>query len=168
MEFALVMPLFIIVLFGTVDLGGLVATRFRLDAAVAAASNYVLVNASQVSSTSGATLASNLASIATTGDMTSSANGSVVVNNGPAVTVSSGTSTSSGTASNADLCYCPTGTPSSLTWGGSVTCGSTCTGGGLAGKFVLINVNYTYTAVFSAYDFTNGGQVTSGALVQTQ
>jgi Flp pilus assembly protein TadG len=168
LEFALVTPVFVLILAGVVDLGGVVSTKFRLDTAVAAASNYVLVNNSQVSSTQGATLATNLASIVTTGDTTSTANGTVVVNNGPEVAVSAGVSSSSGTAANADLCYCPTGTPTNLTWGSAVTCGSTCTSGLLAGKFVLLTANYTYLPVFSSYNFINGGVVTSGALVQTQ
>src|SRR5579863_7528850 len=133
MEFALLMPVFVILLAGTVDIGGVVTTKFRLDTAVAAASNYVLVNASQVNSTNGATLASNLASVVTTSDTTTTANGTVVVNNGPTVTVASGAQSSSGTAANANLCYCPTGTTSNLSWGSAVTCGSTCTSGLLAG-----------------------------------
>jgi Flp pilus assembly protein TadG len=168
MEFALLLPAFVILLAGTVDIGGVVATKFRLDTAVAAASNYVLVNASSVSSTAGATLATNIASVVTTSDTTSTANGSIVVNNGPTVTVSSGSSSSSGTAANANLCYCPTGSTSSLTWGSAVTCGSTCASGLLAGKFVLITANYTYQPVFSEFNFINDGVVTSGSLVQTQ
>jgi Flp pilus assembly protein TadG len=168
MEFAMVTPIFAIILAGVADLGGLVTTRFRLDTAVAAASNYVLVHGTQVSSTNGAALATSASTIVTTSDTATTANGTVVINNGPTVTVASGTSTSSGTASNADLCYCPTGSPSSLTWGAAVACGSTCTGGGLAGKFVLITANYTYTAIFTNYSFINGGVVNSGALVQVQ
>ena len=167
-EFALLMPVFVLVLAGVVDLGGLVSTRFSLDTAVAAASNYVLVNNSQVGSAAGATLASNVATIVTTGDTATTANGTVVVNNGPTVTVSGGTPASSGTAANADLCYCPTGTPTNLTWGSSVTCGNACPSGGLAGKFVLITANYSYSPVFGNYNFIGGGVVYSSSLVQTQ
>ncbi len=91
----------------------------------------------------------------------------MVVNDGPQVTVS-GVAELGGTAANANLCYCPTGTPTSLTWGSTVSCGATCTAGGVAGKYVLITATYTYNAIFSNYSFTNGGVVTSGALVQTQ
>jgi Flp pilus assembly protein TadG len=171
LEFALITPVFVLVLAGIVDLGGVVSAKFRLDTAVAAASNYVLVNNSQVSSTQGGTLATNLASIVTGGTGTTmSANVSIVVNNGPSATVvTGGTATSGGTAANANSCYCPTGTPTSLTWGTAVTtCGSTCPSGLLAGKFVLISANYTYLPVFSNYNFINGGTVYSGALVQTQ
>src|SRR5271165_6441702 len=88
MEFALLTPVFALILAGVTDLGGLVTTRFRLDTAVAAASNYVLVHATQVSSTNGATLATNASTIVTTSDTATTANGTVTVNNGPTVTVS--------------------------------------------------------------------------------
>jgi len=151
MEFALLTPAFIVLLAGTVDIGGVVSTKFRLDTAVAAASNFVLVNASSVSSSAGATLATNIASVVTTSESTT--NGSVVVNNGPTATISSGSASSGGTAANADLCYCPTGSTNSLTWGSAVGCGSTCASGLLAGKFVLITINYTSQPVFTKFNF---------------
>jgi Flp pilus assembly protein TadG len=164
-EFAMVTPVFIVLLAGAVDLSGLVIAHFHLEAAVAAASNYALLNNAQVSSSGGASLASNVASVVTS---VVSTNATVVVNDGPTATVSGGTTTTSGTAANADLCYCPTGTPTNLTWGNSVTCGSACAAGGTAGKFVLVTASYTYSAMFTNYNFINGGVVTSGAMVQTQ
>ena len=110
LEFALLSPIFVLILAGTVDLGGLVTTKFRLDTAVAAASNYALLNGAQVLSSSGqSTLATSLATIVTTSDTATTANGTVVVNNGPTVTVSGGTQNSpTGSATNT-VCYCPTG-----------------------------------------------------------
>ena len=83
-------------------------TRFRLNSAVSAASNYVVVNACNVNSTGGATLASNAATIVQSSQGSSWANASVVVNNGPTSTINNGTATAGGTAANADSCYCPT------------------------------------------------------------
>ena len=164
-EFAMVSPVFIIMLAGAVDLGGTVIARFRLESAVAAASNYALLNNAQVSSSGGASLATNMASIVNT---TSSTSSTVVVNDGPSATTSGGTTTTGGEVANADRCYCPTGAPANLTWGTAVTCGSTCALGGTAGKFVLVTASYTYSRIFTGYNFINGGVVTSGAMVQTQ
>ncbi len=164
-EFAMVTPVFVLILAGTADLSGLVIAHFRLETAVAAASNYALLNNAEVSSSDGASLASNVASIAAA---TASTSATVVVNDGPTATVSGGTTTTSGTAGNADLCFCPTGTPTSVTWGTSLTCGSACAAGGTAGKFVLVTASYTYSAIFTSYNFFNGGVVTAAAMVQTQ
>ncbi len=169
-EFALLTPVFCLLIAGVVDLGGALFTKFKLDAAVTAGANFAQVNASNVSSTNGQTLANNIATIVETSEGSGWANDDVVVNDGPSTTVSSGTSTTSGTAANADLCYCPSGTPSSFTWGSSATCGSACSGTdtGYAGKFVTITATKTYTPIFSGYGIVQNDTITASAAVQVQ
>ena len=154
---------------GIVDIGDALYTRVRLEAAIGAGANYALVNAGQVNSTNGATLASNVATLVATSNGGTPANATVVVNNGPTVTVTGGTSTSSGTATNADLYYCPTGSPPSWVWGSSVSSNTTaCTSGGTGGRFVTIVVSYNYTPFFASYGFVTGNSITVGTMVQTQ
>lgn len=169
-EFALVTPIFCLLLAGIVDLGGALYTKFKLDSAVTAGANFAQVNAVNVGSANGQTLANNIATIVETSQGSSWANDGVVVNNGPTATVSSGTSTPSGTASNADACYCPSGTPSAFTWGSSTTCGSACPGSntGYAGKFVTITASHTYTPIFSSYGIVQNGTISASAAVQVQ
>jgi Flp pilus assembly protein TadG len=168
-EFALILPVFGVLLAGVVDLGNVLYTRFRLDSAVAAAADYVEVNASSVSSTGGATLASNAATIAQSSQGSGWANASVIINNGPSSTISSGNTTVGGTAANADSCYCPTYTTGNTTWGGAVSCGSACpTTSTTAGKFVTITASRTYTPVFSTYGIVQNGTISSSATVETQ
>lgn len=168
-EFALILPVFGVMLAGVVDLGNVLYTRFRLDSAVAAAADYVEVNASSVSSTGGATLASNAATIAQSSQGSNWANASVVINNGPSSTISSGNTTAGGTAANADSCYCPTYTTGNTTWGTAVSCGSACpTTSTTAGKFVTVTASRTYTPVFSTYGIVQNGTISSSATVETQ
>lgn len=168
LEFALCAPILCLIFAGTADLGMVLYTKFKLDAAASAATNYAVINASSVNSTNGATLASNLASIVETSEGTSFANGTVVVNNGPSDTISGGTISAGGTASNADSCYCPTGSPTSVTWGSAVSCGSSCAGGGYAGKFVVVTASRTYTPIFSSYGIVKNGTISVGAAAQVQ
>jgi Flp pilus assembly protein TadG len=168
-EFALVLPVFGVLLAGVVDLGNVLYTRFRLDSAVSAAADYVEVNAASVSSTGGATLAGNAATIVQSSQGSSWANASVIINNGPTSTVTGGTSTAGGTAANADSCYCPTYSGGTTTWGGAATCGSACASGtATAGKFVTITASRTYTPLFSTYGIVQNGTISSTATVQTQ
>ncbi|WP_341872086.1 TadE/TadG family type IV pilus assembly protein [Methyloferula stellata] len=168
-EFALVLPLFGLILAGVADFGGALYAKFGLDSAVAAAANYALVNATNVNSTSGASLATNLATILASARATNWATGTVVVNNGPSATVnSSGTVTSGGTASKADLYYCPTGSGASVAWGSSVAQGVSCTGGGTAGKFITIVARRSYNPIFSSYGLVKNGTITAAAVVQAQ
>jgi Flp pilus assembly protein TadG len=169
-EMALVTPVFCLLLAGTIDIGGVLYTKFKLDAAVNAGANYAQVNAANVSSANGPTLAANIATIVETSQGSAWANNTVVVNNGPSVTVTGGSSSSSGTASNADVCYCPSGTPGSVTWGTSVTCGTTCAGTdtGYAGKFVTITATHQYSPIFSTYGIVQNDTISASVAVQVQ
>ena len=173
-EFAVIAPLFCLLFVAAIDIGSAIYTRFKLDAAVSAGANYALINAANVSSTSGATLGSNIAAIVENSVSSGYANEVIVVNNGPTVTVSGGTSntagtlTAGGTNAPADSCYCPTGTTTSLTWGAAVTCGSACPGGGLAGKFVTVVATRTYNPIFSSYGLIANNTITASATVETQ
>lgn len=169
-EFAIVVPVFIMLFAGITDLGGALLTRFRLDAAAASAANYAMVKATSVTSIGGSALAATIAALARTDGGVSATNVTVVVNNGPAATVAGTgavvlTNISGAAALPADLCYCPA-TP--FAWGGAVTCGSTCAGGGTAGKFVAITLSRPYAALFSSYGFISSGTITASAIVQTQ
>ena len=148
-EFALIAPVFCLILVGAVAFGGVLYTKFGLDGAASAAADYAANNASNVNSTSGWSLANSLASIVAGAHAGNWANATVVVNNGPSATLTGGTITSGGTASNADSCYCPTGNALAITWGAAKTCGSACTGTGVAGKFVSIVAVRTYSPISS-------------------
>lgn len=169
LEFAMVAPVFFILFTGMTDLGHGLYMRVRLEAAVAAATNYALVNANSVNSTSaGTTLATAIASLVTTSNGGTVPNATIVLNDGQTVQVSGGTQTVGGTAANADSCYCPTGSPPNWTWGSAVSCGAACTGGGTAGKFVTITASYSYTPLLSFAGFGPGGTITVDAVAQTQ
>ncbi len=149
-EFALMAPVFCLIFAGVGDFGGALYAKFGLDGAVSAAANYALLNAANVNSTAGASLASNVATILGSARAADWATGSVVVNNGPTASIdSSGTVTSGGTVSNANNYYCPTGSGASVAWGSSMASGSNCTGGGIAGKFVTIVAHRTYNKIFA-------------------
>lgn len=170
LEFGLLAPVLIVVLAGVVDLGNAMLTRIRLESAIAAGATYALLpaNIALVNSTSGAVLAANIATIVTNTNQGRAPDATVVVNNGPSVTVTGGTQTPGGTASYANLFYCPTGSPPSWTWGNAVSAGATCSSGGSAGQFLTITASYSYTPLFPLYSFVQNGTMTVGTAVQIQ
>ena len=162
-EFALIAPILLLILVAMVDFGLVLYVRFTLNDNLSASSNYAIVSASNVSSSGGSGLATSMVSIIpSTVDMT------VVVNNGPTVTRTSGTSVSSGTASNADSCYCPTVSGTTVTWGSAVTCGGSCGSSTYAGKFVAVTASVSHTPLFGNYGFVQNGMVTAFTIVQVQ
>lgn len=167
-EFALIMPVFLILLVGAVDMGLMLFEDYKLDQAVAAGAEYAAVNPSNVNSTNGASLASSIATTVEDANGTAWANDVVVVNDGPTATVTNGSLTSSGTASNADSCYCPTGSPPNWTWGSAMSCGASCSGSGTAGKFVTITATANYTPLLRLYGLITAGTLRQSATVETQ
>lgn len=166
-EFALIAPMFGLIVAGVSDFGGALFVKFNLDGAVSAAANYAILNASNVTSSSAGAFATDLASIIASSHATSWANASVTVNNSVTATVTNGTASSTGTSTNADSCYCPTISGSTVTWGTATTCGTTCANGSIAGKFVKISTNRAYSPMFSSYGLLKGGVISASALIQT-
>jgi Flp pilus assembly protein TadG len=168
-EFALVGPIFMLLLVGIVEFGMAMYNKFALNGAVSAAANYTILNATLVGSTSGATLAQNAALIVANGHAANWANATITINNGPVATLSGGVITTGGIAANANNCYCPTGSGSSLAWGSAMTCGTACAGGGIAGKFVSIVATSQFTSLFAGGPFPNAipATFTASAVVET-
>jgi len=169
-EFALVTPVLLIILAGTVDIGGSLKAKFELSAAVSAGSNYALLNGANVSSAGGGALANNILAITASGLSGNGGSIQVVINNGASVLLNASTSTTTqaGTASNADKCYCPTASGGTLTWGAAVTCGNICSGGGMAGKFVTISASKPYSPLFGGLGVVQGGNITVQSVAQPQ
>jgi Flp pilus assembly protein TadG len=167
-EFAIMMPIFLLIVVGVTDLGGMLFTHYQLEQAVAAGAEYAAVNASSVNSTSGGTLASSIATLIENANGNGWANDDVVINNGPSVSVTNGSASSSGTASNADNCYCPSGSPPNWSWGSSATCGSTCAAGNNSGKFVTITATATYTPLLTAFNLVQTTTLRQSVVVEAQ
>ncbi|QGM45942.1 TadE/TadG family type IV pilus assembly protein [Methylocystis heyeri] len=167
-EFALLAPIYLLLMVGTVDVANALYTDFNLSSALTSAANYALTNASQVNSSGGATLAANLAAIVASSHSTNWANATVTVNNGPAAAITGGVSSTSGTASRADSYYCPTGKLGSLVWNSAYSsAGSVCPSGGLSGKFVVISASRSFTPLLLPSSFFNAsGSVWSVVQVQ--
>jgi Flp pilus assembly protein TadG len=168
-EFAFVVPVLLILLMGIVDVGQMLFAYYELDQAVAAGAEYAVLNAANVSSTNGGTLASSVAAAVANANGANWTNDTVIVNNGPTVAITNGTAVSSGTATNADDFYCPTGSASNWSWGTAYTSEVSCsTGGGTAGKYVTITASYSYTPLLRIFNFIQSGPLSLSTAVQTQ
>jgi len=165
-EFAIFAVVFIVLMGAVIDFGGLAYARFKVENAVSAASNYALINGDAITAAGASGLAGTIGSIIANADSTIT--GKVVVNNGPEATISGGSASTSGAASYADSCYCPSDGGSNISWGGSVTCKSSCPSGGIAGKFVSIDVKRRYTPLFLFSGSGDEREITVRAMVQAK
>ena len=167
LEFAIFVQVLALLFVGVADIGSVLYTRFRLNSTLSAATNYALVRQADVSPANGAGLAAALGDVVTSAVAANYANAVIIVNNGPSRTVVAGLATSAGTASQAGLCYCPTGT-TTVAWGSPVACGSPCASGLRAGKFVALTASRAHNALFSNYGIIDNGVIAVHARVQTE
>jgi Flp pilus assembly protein TadG len=151
-EFAIYGAVFLTIVAATVDIGLLLFTQSELDAAVTAGAEYA--------ANSAALVASNPSGLNTSiSHIVKNANGSSWAT--PAVNVNN--------SNDSTGCYCPTGSPGNWNWGSTVTCGSSCTGGGVGGQFVTITATRSISPIFSSFGFfPSGTTISSNALVETQ
>jgi Flp pilus assembly protein TadG len=162
-EFALLAPIMMLILGVMLDLGFNLITRFNVTQSLSVASNYAIIQGESVSSSGGASLAQSLLSL-----VPAEMDATITVNNGPVASRTSGSVTTSGSASNANICYCPSLNGGTVSWGGSVSCGNTCPSGGLAGKYVALTAKQMYTPMFPVLSFVKSGWISTSALVQVQ
>ncbi|HEY3908748.1 MAG TPA: TadE/TadG family type IV pilus assembly protein [Stellaceae bacterium] len=150
-EFAIYGMVFLMIVAATVDLGLLLFTQSELDAAVSAGAEYAANSAALVASNPSG-LGTNISDIVDNANGTAWASSTVNVNN----------------SNDSTGCYCPTGTPENWNWGSAVTCGSACSGSGVAGQFVTITASITISPMFPAFGFVQNGTISRSALVETQ
>jgi len=168
MELALIAPMLLILLTGIFDFARIYRDEIQLSGAVAAAAQYSLLNAANINSTGVSSLANTLSGIVANSNGSAWAGATVTVNDGATSSVTGGTTLSSGTAANANSCWCPTGNSASLSWGTAATCGSACASGALAGKFVMITGTRLFSAVFGNYGVISNSTLQQSTIVQTQ
>lgn len=148
-EFAFIAPVFILIIAGIVDIGGMLVARSDVSAAVSAGSNFLLVNAERVSSAP-EEVARQTAAV--TGDWLPA--GGVVqvrVNGGLTVQYLNGKISTSGNKSSASQCFCAQGTANSMSLGSPVECGKPCGSAGYAGRYINISAVHGYKPLFSGF-----------------
>jgi Flp pilus assembly protein TadG len=139
-EFAIALPLLVLFMGGVTDFGIIYYRQSGLSTAVAAGAEY----ASLTDQRSPPVTEANIQTV-----MTAAAAQSL----GSNITVTS-------TASNPATCYCITGTSPSSTLT-SATCGTTCTSGGTAGKYVQLTLSTNYAPIFPLLSMVSGTQTLS-------
>jgi Flp pilus assembly protein TadG len=167
-ELALISPVLMLLLAGVIDFGRAYREEIQLSSAVAAASQYALLNVASINATNSASLAATLSGIVANTNGAAWAGASVTVNAGATNGIAGGVATPGGIAANADSCWCPSGAAAAWNWGSAATCGSACAGGTLAGKFVTVAGTRQFTAIFTGYGLIGNITLHQSAIVQAQ
>lgn len=164
-EFSLIAPILIGLLGASVDIGTEIRIKYKLTSSLANAADYALIHATQASSQGAAALAAATAALAASSYAANWADTRVEVNNGATATVTSGVAAASGTASNAESTYCPTGSGATFAWGSATT--STCSNSAAPGKYIVITASKSFTPLILPTSLT-GTQIGTTMVAQLQ
>jgi hypothetical protein len=146
-EFALIAPVFLLILAGTFEIGLAIRAQFQLISVVTAAAHHALAIGDTVADGSAPQTAATIAALL----VGAGRSGTVDLNN--AIKADLAQDTVSVLESGADVsqCYCPSRSDSMLSWGTTVACGVPCDDGSVAGRFVEITAEVPFDAVLGAY-----------------
>ena len=171
------MPIYILVIGGVIDIGRAISMEFNLSSGVSAAANFAINQPTitgglgPLTSSNAQTYANNLANIVASSYSTGWANATVVVNNSLTASITNGGAIStSGTSTNANSFYCPTGSVKvGITWGSSYTsAGTSCsTGGPVSGQYIVLSATKSFTALILPASIISNS-FTVSAVVQVQ
>jgi Flp pilus assembly protein TadG len=139
-EFAITLPILLLFMGGVTDFGIIYYRQAGLSAAVAAGAQY----ANLTDQLSPPVTAANIQTVLTAAAAQSLGSNITVI----------------ATASNPATCYCITGSSPSSTVT-STACGSTCTSGGTAGKYVQLTLSTNYAPMFPLLSQITGTQTLS-------
>lgn len=160
-EFALIAPIFVLILAATVEIGLVIQQRFQLVSVLTAAANHALsIDASDDDSVN--TAAATIAALMAGGARTAR----VDVNNTVTATMAADEITLAQTGAQSTDCYCPTGAGTGLSWGNSIECETPCDDGSTAGRFVTIAVEAPFIPILGAYGVFDDDMLRSATVVR--
>lgn len=167
-EFAVLAPIFALILAVSFDMGTLLFARFQLEAAISNSASYTIVHSDQIDGRNDRVLAKNLALLIAGQYTSGDASASIIVNNGVEANFNGAIIKIDGSPSSTSACYCPAGAALSFNWGSQRSCSSSCPDGADAGKYVVITAKQAYAPMFSGYDIVQDGYIYASAVVQTK
>ncbi len=177
LEFGLLMPIYVLVIGGVIDIGRAISMEFNLSNGVSAAASFAINQPTitgglgPLTSSNAQIWANNLANIVASSNSTGWANATVVVNNSLTATITNdGAISTTGSTTNANSFYCPTGSVKvGITWGSSYTsAGTSCsTGGPVSGQYIVLSATKSFTALILPASIISNS-FTVSAVVQVQ
>lgn len=160
-EFAILAPVFLVILAGVVDIGFTLYAKFRMEAQVSAVANYAMTDDMPAADAEAKEFEDYLEPLVDIARLSGSNNTiqrlhriHVNLNNTYSGTWENDIFSAQPQAGDLTDCYCPTREASTITWGSSVGCNSVCSDGSRAGKYLWFEAeNSAPLSLFSRFGF---------------
>lgn len=144
-EFAILTPIFILVLIAIVEFGSAILIRIEINSRISSISNYFTISGqrtypedliSELLNAHGGAAIQNI---------------SLNINNSIFSELGNGGFQYNSTSTPPSNCYCPSGAQDNITWGSPVSCGNTCPSGSRAGRYVLVSMEGRQPLLFGRF-----------------
>lgn len=142
-EFALIAPVFLLLLAAIFEIGLMLRTQSGLISAVSAVASQSLVIGEGLNDETAPGMAGTLAALLAGGGRA----GTVNVNNAVTARLDEDVIVIEDNDAGSENCYCATRGTGGLTWGSSVQCDAVCADGSVAGRFVEITAQASFTPI---------------------
>lgn len=176
-EFAILAPVFFVILAGIVDIGFTLYSKFRMESQVSAVANYTMTSKNIPTSNSEEdykNFVTPLVCIAVNSENNNDIQSldKIQINFNDIYNIIWTSGTCDNFSSTFDrrtddkppYCYCPTRDASTITWGSRETCGSPCSDGSRAGKYLWYET--TNSSPLSLFGRFSPDYLTSNVLVR--
>lgn len=168
-EFALVAPIFLILLSGIVDIGFTLYSKFRMEGQVSFIANYAMTSEIPASNSEAEDFLETLTDMARLSESNNSIQRlhriHVNLNNAYVGTWENGIFSAQSLSGDVSDCYCPVRAGNTIIWGISADCGLICTDNSAAGKYLWFEAeNSSPISLFSQFGFS-ADQIKSTAFV---
>lgn len=160
-EFALLAPVFLIILAGVIDIGFTLYAKFRMEGQVSAVANYAMTDNIPVPSSETKDFEEYLERLVDISRLSGTNNNiqrlnkiHVNLNNTYTGTWENETFSVQAQAGDLSDCYCPTRQGSTIIWGSIQNCSSLCSDGSRAGKYLWFETeNSSPLSLFRRFGF---------------
>lgn len=172
-EFAILAPVFLVILAGVIDIGFTLYAKFRMEGQVSAVANYAMTDNIPAPNADAQDFEEYLERLVDISRLSGTNNNiqrlnriHVNLNNAYSGTWENGSFSAQPQAGELSDCYCPTREANTIAWGSSENCNSLCIDGSSAGKYLWFETeNSSPFSLFSRFDFVPE-QLKSNVLVR--
>lgn len=161
LEFALIAPVFVLMIAGVFEIGMVIRAKFALTSVVSAAAVHTL-SVGSMTDDAAREAAIALANLIKGGDRTAK----VVVNNSVTALLENGFITVAQTGQEIANCYCASRSGDRIVWGGAVACGDPCADKSISARFVAITATSEFKQSLGMYGFFTDDELHDTAMVR--
>lgn len=151
-EFSLILPIFLILLAGIVDIGLALNWKLAAETRLSSTANFIITKDFSFDPNEEATFLSEIGNfLSQTSIQNYSAQEDVFfinLNNSISLTASSGVASQNDSPGEVTSCYCPTGVNATFSWGNELNCDTICQDGNTAARYATIMIENTDPLTF--------------------